>query len=81
MPFQTLRVIQGHQTGESAVPWGQMTSILPWLLLHRGGWGHGWVSLQVSTLVGEHCKGCQQKIIKTTKNKVQGSQVNSCIGT
>lgn len=29
-------------------------------------------SLQASTLVGEHCRGCQEKIIKTTKSKVQG---------
>jgi hypothetical protein len=36
---------------------------------------------QVSTLVGEHCKVCQQKIIKTTKNTVWGSQANgfTCI--
>lgn len=35
-------------------------------------------SLQVSTLVGEYCKGCQQN--KTTKNTVRGSQANSFIG-
>lgn len=33
-------------------------------------------SLQVSTLVGEHCKGCQQKIKQQT---VQGSHANSFI--
>ena len=32
--------------------------------------------LQESTLVGQHCKCCQQK---TTKGKVQGSQANSFI--
>ena len=32
----------------------------------------GFSLLGVSTLVGQHCKGCQQILIKTTTNKVWG---------
>lgn len=60
---------------------GQATSVLPWLLLPLRLLGTQKLefSLQVSTLVGKHCKSCQQQIIKTTKNEVQGTQANSSI--
>lgn len=37
----------------------------------QGTW-QGLAFFRVSTLVGQHCKGCQQIIIKTTKNEVRG---------
>lgn len=36
-----------------------------------GAW-EGLAFSRVSTLVGQHCKDCQQIIIKTTKNEVVG---------
>lgn len=55
--------------GRRAWPRAFRRGSCPWRL----GAGEVWFPSQVSTLVGEHGTGCQQKIIKATKDTARGT--------